>query len=338
MTIKAVTWRATAVGVGFAMSFLIVEAGLRLANYTYTPLRIEVINNWSEWRYHHAFEDERFEYDPLLIWRPRKGGEFANSQGFRGREIPSEKEAGSFRIFAIGDSNTLGWPGKDGPNWPAYLEKLDGRLTVINAGVYGYSSLQGLRRFEQSLDFHPDLVLISFGCNDAMRVTLSDADFMARKIRKNNLDMKLMQFRIGQLLLSLNDSFISSQKETLVPRVSVAEFKENLRQIVRIGHEADINVVLMTRPFTGESPSPTWWKNFAPDYNAATLEMGREMNVPVLDVYTEFTRRTDEFVDESHFTEAGLRRLAVMVYSEIRPYLDRWASSGQAAEESERPK
>src|SRR5262245_7877666 len=123
-----------------AASLLVLEAGLRVGGYEYTPLRIEVVKKWSEWRYYHAFEDKHFVYDPVLIWRPRKGGEFFNEQGYRGRVISPVKELETTRIFAIGDSNTLGWPGHDAPNWPMYLEQIlnsNGHPSVVvNAGVY----------------------------------------------------------------------------------------------------------------------------------------------------------------------------------------------------------
>src|SRR5207244_3108084 len=111
------------------------------------------------------------------------------------------------RVFAIGDSNTLGWGETNGPNWPLYLGEILNRehrnLTLINAGVWGYSSFQGLRWFEGTLRFNPDVVLISFGANDAHRVTVSDADFVNLGGRKFSFyaGQILNKVRIGQLVL-----------------------------------------------------------------------------------------------------------------------------------------
>ena len=73
------------------------------------------------------------------------------------------------RIVALGDSNTSGWDVDEGANWPAQLQALfsrDGRRAeVVNAGVWGYTSFQGRRRFDEILPFHPDIVLVSFGAN-----------------------------------------------------------------------------------------------------------------------------------------------------------------------------
>src|SRR5262245_23364865 len=289
------------------VSLLVVEAWLRFVHYEYTPLRIEVMKNWSEWRYYHAFEDRNFVYVPVLIWRPRPGGTFFNEQGYRGKVIPAAKEVGITRIFAIGDSNTLGWPGNDGPNWPMYLEQIlnqNGHLSVVvNAAAYGYTSFQGLRRFKEALAFHPDLVLISFGCNDAMRVTMSDADFASRRVRKKNWDRLLMRARVGQLLLAIADNLPWGEKDRLVPRVSLDEYQANLEEIIRIATAQGIRTVLLTRPFTGASPTPWWWKNFAHEYNDATIATGARAGVPVVDIYTYFKDCPDCFVDEAHCTE-----------------------------------
>ena len=302
------------------LSVLVFEVLLRLIDYNYTPLKIQLIKSYSEWRYYHAFEDKHFVYDPYLIWRPKKGSFVFNSQGYRGKEISTEKKPGEFRIFAIGDSNTLGWYGDNGPNWPTYLQELLVKkkgTTVVNAGVYGYSSFQGLRRFKEALSFQPDMVLISFGCNDAMRVTESDADFDSRKIRKLRPDVFLLKFRVGQLLLAFLDKALPSRKARLIPRVDLEEYKNNLTEIIRLSKERRITTVLLTRPFIGPSPNEWWWKNFAPAYNAATREIAKENGIPMVDVYSYFANKKRYFVDESHFNEEGHRLAARIIYERI---------------------
>jgi len=308
----------------------IAEGALRLLRYQYTPLRIQVVKQYSDWRHYHAFEDKQFVYDPWLIWRPRPGGDF-NSQGYRGPELSATKPAGTYRVFAIADSNTLGWPGKEGANWPMFLSDLlnqgGNHFSVINAAAYGYSSFQGLRRFQESLAFQPDVAIISFGCNDAMRVTVSDAEFASRKIRKLDLDTALLRMHVGQLVLAIADKFASKGKEILVPRVSLGEYKHNLEEMIRLANERQIKIVLLTRPFTGSSPSPNWWKNFAPQYNAATFEVGRQRGVPVIDIHGYFDDKKEYFVDEAHLTQDGLREMARVIYEEIKPLVSAAARS-----------
>ena len=165
-----------------ALALSLAETSLRSLGYRYSPMAIEDASGRDD-RLIHLFKLEDFVTDPALLWRPRANQSVFNAQGFRGHELSSPKTSGEFRIFAVGDSNTLGWAGEDGTHWPGFLEGVlaEARpdLVVINAGVWGYSSHQGLQRFLEVLDYDPDLVLISFGSNDAHYVDVSDARFAA---------------------------------------------------------------------------------------------------------------------------------------------------------------
>ena len=128
-----------------ACGVLVAELALSIVGYEYTPMAIELVSR-SDARAYHMFEDSHFTYDPDLLWRPKSGFDTFNDQGFRGPTLESVKPADAYRIFAVGDSNTLGWAGIDGANWPQFLadelEASGRQLTVVNAGVWGYSSFQ----------------------------------------------------------------------------------------------------------------------------------------------------------------------------------------------------
>src|SRR5262249_7737687 len=95
----------------------------------------------------------------------------------------------------------------------------------------------------------------------------------------------------------------------------------NLEEIVRIAKDKKIKVVLLTRPFTGPSQNALWWKNFAPEYNAAAREVGKGNNVPVIDICSEFEGKDQYFSDEAHFTKEGHARAAHIIYDGIRPLI-----------------
>jgi len=190
------------------------------------------------------------------MWAPRRNHLVFNSQGLRGEEIGHKKGEREYRIFAIGDSNTLGWIGEDGSNWPMYLEEIltekrkDRDFIVINAGVYGYTSFQGLRRLKQILPLKPDMVLISFGGNDAHTVYMSDEEFYNKVSSVYN--PLLFKFRMGQLLIAFREKVVAlkhRQKKVLVHRVSVEEYKRNLLEMINICRENNIRCILLTRPY-----------------------------------------------------------------------------------------
>jgi lysophospholipase L1-like esterase len=108
-----------------------------------------------------------------------------NSQGFRGPELRQDslvEEA--YRVLCIGDSVTFGFNGDQDDTYPAQLSRAlklirpDKNIEVINAGVPGWSWLQGLRFLEmRAMTLEPDLVIMAHGVNDQlMQATITDAE------------------------------------------------------------------------------------------------------------------------------------------------------------------
>lgn len=309
----------------FSSIFLLlgsIEGGLRLFHFEYSPLKI-VNQLHSDWRAHHMFEDRHFVYDPYLLWKPNPAfKEIFNSKGFRGEDFTERKAARTQRIFAIGDSNTLGLLEGGGDNWPQLLEELlqtnqdSGCFEVINAGVYGYTSFQGLRRFQQILKYDPDLVLVSFGANDAHKVFIPDKHYQTPNQNMTRLAEVLLKTRTYQLVLAAAGWLRGKgTTQVLSPRVSLQDYRHNLQQIITIAREHNITVILLTRPFIGVSDDPLWWKTDAPQYNAMTLQVAQELQVPVMDVHALFADKTRLFGDEAHFTLRGHAEMAKAVYN-----------------------
>lgn len=312
---------STAVALGLG------EAVLRVAGYQYSPLAIGATNT-NDFRDEHAFNDRNLVYDPDLIWRP-VSSQFSpfNPQGFRGAPIDPVKPAGTWRIIALGDSNTFGWAVDDGVNWPAQLEALLAAerpgARVVNAGVWGYSSFQGRQRYREMIGYRPDLVLVSFGANDAHQVAVPDAAYVRSHDRIARLSRLTARSRLAQLVVAGWDRVrvAGAGGGALGARVPLDDYRAHLRAIVEDARGRGVTVVLLTRPFVGSSTDPASWKTHAPAYNAATREVGAALGVPVVDVYQAFAGSAGAFDDESHFGVDGHRRMAALVHAAIRPLL-----------------
>lgn len=71
-------------------------------------------------------------------------------------------------ILAFGDSITYGYGVMQKDSYPAQLQKKTG-LHVINAGISGEESSEGLSRLPKLLKEKPDLVILCHGGNDILR-------------------------------------------------------------------------------------------------------------------------------------------------------------------------
>lgn len=122
------------------------------------------------------------EPDDLLFWHLKPGlrnveGRIStNSLGLRGPEI-EPKRAGELRVLSLGESTTLAPRIEYEESYSAVLESLlrkrrQGPVRVINAGVSGYTSFQGLQYLlHRGLALEPDVVLLYFGFNDFLETT-----------------------------------------------------------------------------------------------------------------------------------------------------------------------
>jgi len=306
----------------------LAELVLIRTGYDYRPLVIEANRDT---RASLLFDDDHFEYDPALFWRPKPGFEIFNRQGFRGRELPAKKPEGAYWIIAVGDSNTLGWRGEDAPNWPGSLQKLlrrdSDRFEVVNAGVWGYSSYQGLIRLEEVLAYQPDMVLISFGSNDAHPVRVSDRHY-GESLWSERLQRLVAPSRLGRLLTATVMKLTTFGGGEITHRVSLNEYRENLESMVHLAQAHEVQLVFLSRPYIGSMPRVIRWKSYAHLYNAVTAEVAERHGLPLIDFYHLFKNKDQLFSDESHFTEEGHQIAAGIVREHVLPWLSKSSLAG----------
>ena len=237
-----------------------------------------------------------------------------NALGLRDDDLADD---GSKRILALGDSCTWGWQVAQEAAYPQQLQRLidarngQGRYRVINAGVPGYTSYQGLVYLEAAIQtLRPSVVIIGFGFNDASRA----AEITAALERQRAL---LPFIRINDFLLEhshlwrwLRDQFVPAAQEAVAAlsvgealatsdaspevRVSPAQFGRNLARMVRLCQEHAAKVILLSFASRGRTSQP---------YVSAMNRVATEFAVPLLTYQ-------GPRLDVVHPTASGYRSLA----------------------------
>ena len=113
------------------------------------------------------------------------------------------------RIVAFGDSLTYGYNLPITDSYPSQLqEKLNSlgyNYKVINVGVNGDTTADGLNRVNEALSFEPDLVLLEFGANDFLRSQSPEAaqqnlDKIIKTFDDENVKIVLLNIEQNPLL------------------------------------------------------------------------------------------------------------------------------------------
>ena len=288
-------------------------------------------------RYTHADESCPNRFTGLPVWacdpilqfklNPELDvlGQKLSRAGFRTHEF-TPKRQGVYRILALGDSCTFGQLqrgehyGYVSNPYPLVLEKLlaervgPGGFEVLNVGIPGYNSYQGLMLLRGKLrDLDPDLITVRFGWNDlflseappgqgpyresdrAWLVALEDLALRTSLypfVRRLGFELRAWR---GQSPDALRKAFVRQTQWS--PTISLPDYEHNLRRIVEIGRARGAQVWLLTAPYN-TTPSKKA-RNFVAfnnkigfdqlmaehdRYNEATRTLGRELGVPVIDM------------------------------------------------------
>jgi len=284
-----------------------------------------------DWRLATITGDENREPDPVLLWRPVARKPFT-SQRFKGPLAKVPKPPDVVRIMCYGDSLTDG-PPKGG--WPTWLNELwkrsppipGRRAEVLNAGVAGYSSHQGMLRFLQEVDqYQPDLILVSFGWNDAAEaIGQPDRSFRVPAWPLVACQRALIQYRAYLVLMNYTQRWRSAPapitSKSVHPRVSIDEYLANVERFRAEAQARGIPIVFLTRPHklpAAELRSHPTWRRSVPDYNAALVRWSQRKGASVIDVQSHFESLPNElFSDECHFTPKGYQTMAQLVRDHI---------------------
>lgn len=289
-------------------------------------------------------QEPMFREAEWSIWVPEPGKGAFNADGFIGPQIPLARQPGTLRIAALGDSCT---------HWgsPPYPQRLQQRLAqqraqsveVLNAGVAGYSTYQGLWRLrEHVLAYKPDIVVVYFGWNDHW-LWRDHADSQPPETPENRLLTTAADYsRIVQASMLLRDTVqslrsVEAVKPAKVLRVPPDEYRRLLHQIVAEIRNSHGKPVLVTAPtdLTETTPisdfaileglqslRPTRYstpKELHDAYVQITREVATAEAATLVDAYRDFAGVGGLITaDHIHLTDAGMDRLAELLANEIQ--------------------
>jgi lysophospholipase L1-like esterase len=159
-----------------------------------------------------------------------------NTLGMRGDEL---RRDGSTRVLALGDSCTFGWNVEGSESYPAVLERLlnrragTTRYQVLNAGVPGYTSYQGLVYLrERGLGLAPAIVVLGFGFNEL--VHLGDDETRLPRVGRLLPLLRTDDFFLAhsRLYRALRWKLDAAAPRDLGYRVTPEQYGRNLRTMV----------------------------------------------------------------------------------------------------------
>jgi len=287
----------------------------------------------------------RHKRDPLLFWRNVPSIGPVNSQGFVNstkKTYGRTKSSNVYRIISLGCSCT-------NRGWITYPERLEGLLNaadvpgisfeVINAGVGGYSSYQGMNYFVHELqEYAPDLITVYFGWNDHWRA-INYPDKEQPRVNKLVITLQetLNYARTYQFLNKTMSKTIRESRPKNKPifrtRVSINDYRSNILAIISTAKKKDIKVLLMTAPGALTSDNIDVYERLGlvtpevdliklhQSYNDVIREIAASEEVKVVDLESIFNalpeKKTYFLKDGIHHREKGLSVIAHAIFAAI---------------------
>ena len=324
-----------------------IEVGTRLTMPHLSSLDLFVVTTQQKAQVADAKQSGIFEGDPLLLWRLKPNLDHAvwdftvlstNADHLRS-EHPHEslppKQPGVVRIVCLGDSVTFGyrvpvvWPDKPteyDPEWlpfPMLLEKQlraanpNRQFDVITMAVPGYTSHQGLAWLRRDIDkLQPDLVVVSFGWNDASLSDVPDRDAIRTNwyaVGVRGLIDSSQAFAHAAHWLRSKQSVDPGTRARPTSRVPQQEYLNNILAIENLARQRGAAVIVLAPPYRDHS-SEAPEADLMLQYRIALRTTMRQRRIPFLEIreLTEEAYPSNEgwFGERIHPNHMGHRLMA----------------------------
>lgn len=273
------------------------------------------------------FEVRTHHVATLLTPIPRVFRFSTNGLGLRGGPLWPEGER--LRILALGDSTTFGLGVDDGETWPARLEAFlngrggDDRYEVVNAGVTGYTVVQGLCALtERWLALDPAIIIASFGNNDWETWDgVSDSERLAWYAP---LEPGVGRPRVLAYLRLLYRQWrraraIEADVRNKKPRVPADEYRDTITRMHTVAAANGARLICVLWPwreqYAAHDPAPI-------HYQQDLVEVCAARGIPLVDLRSTLLKAPeDPFIDMVHVSPEGCRLVAEAVAAVVGEFL-----------------
>lgn len=285
--------------------------------------------------------DSKVILDPELLWRfaPGKGwdGIRINALGFRDDEFPAQKPDGTRRVIVMGDSCTA----QGRPPYSTELNRLlqqqgptDEPWHAFNTGVFGYSSMQGLRQFQNTVrHLQPDVVTLYYGWNDHW--LYDKPDHLRMAVRVSPLRAAVMSGLqkkrfYGAMTRSVRPKgSVDTGADHRTYRVPHPVYEATLKEFVREIRGIGAVPVLITAPRrdlteavvrSGHARSVEEVHRVHAEYLDLTRKVAAETGTPLLDLAELMADPAYDAMfskDGIHFEQPGLKFIAAQLHAKL---------------------
>jgi len=337
----------------FLLLLGVVEIGTRLTMPHVSSLDLFVVTSQQKAQVADEKQSGIFEGDPLLLWRLKPNLDqvvwdftviSTNRNHLRSEQVGEtvgRKRSGTIRIVCLGDSVTFGfrvpvvWPDKPTEydhEWlpfPMLLQKQlraanpDRKIEVVTMAVPGYTSHQGLAWLQRDIDeLQPDLLIVSFGWNDASFSDVPDREAIRtdwRSVTVRRLIDSSQAFAHATHWLRAREAKQRQQDQAArsvarpAARVSQQEYLNNMITIQDLARQRGAAVIVVAAPYrdhSAEAPEA----DLMLQYRVALGTTMRQRGVPFLEIreLTEEAYPSNEgwFGERIHPNHMGHRLMA----------------------------